>query len=152
MPIQNGDEVTFDYVARRNDATVFDTSREAVGREAGLDRDRYEPLTATVGTGELIEGVDRALVGMEPGGTATVTVSPGEGYGEYDEGLVTTYEMGTFLAMTEGSQPEVGSYVTVGEGRRGEIAAVEDGIVEVDFNHRLAGETLEFEIEVRDVG
>ncbi|MFB6085818.1 MAG: hypothetical protein ABEJ84_03270 [Halodesulfurarchaeum sp.] len=33
----------------------------------------------------------------------------------------------------------------------GEIVAVDEGSIRVDFNHRLAGESLTFDLEVIDV-
>ena len=62
-----GDTVLFHYTGSLNDGTVFDSSS---GRE---------PLRVTLGSGQVIRGVDEALVGMAPGDAKSVTVAGGEG-------------------------------------------------------------------------
>ncbi|MFW6458835.1 MAG: FKBP-type peptidyl-prolyl cis-trans isomerase [Halodesulfurarchaeum sp.] len=153
MPIESGDSVTIEYTGTLADGTVFDTSRRSVGDEAGLtesDPDReYEPLTATVGTGEFIEGIDEALRGLEKGDSTKVEIPPEKGYGEWTEDHVRTYEIGELGPMKE-SIPDAGATVQIGDSV-GEILAVDEEVVRIDFNHRLAGESLTFDIEVLDV-
>ncbi|MDZ7851024.1 MAG: FKBP-type peptidyl-prolyl cis-trans isomerase [Halodesulfurarchaeum sp.] len=156
MSIESGDSVTIEYTGKLADGTVFDTSRRSVGEEAGLtesDPDReYEPLSATVGTGEFIEGIDDALLGMEQGESKTVEIPPEKGYGEWTEEHVIEYnidELGSELGET---LPEEGTFIQTGEGSVGEIVDVDADAIRVDFNHRLAGETLTFDIEVLEIG
>jgi FKBP-type peptidyl-prolyl cis-trans isomerase 2 len=153
MAIETGDTVTIEYTGKREDGTVFDTSRRSVGEEAGLtgdDSDRtFDPLSATAGTGEFIEGIDDALLGMAEGESTTVEIPPEKGYGEWTEDRVRTYEIGELGPMKE-TIPEAGATVQIGDSV-GEILAVDDEVVRIDFNHRLAGETLRFEIEVIEV-
>lgn len=155
MVIQAGDSVTIEYTGRYEDGTVFDTSRKAVAEEAGLledDPDRtFEPLSAKAGTGDFIEGLEDALVGMEEGESATVTVPPEAGYGEWTEERVREFETEELSEQLGTDLFEEGTYVKTADGTVAEILAVGDGTVRVDFNHRLAGETLTFDIEVRSV-
>ncbi|SEP06398.1 peptidyl-prolyl cis-trans isomerase B (cyclophilin B) [Halogranum amylolyticum] len=156
MPIEPGDTVTVEYVGRLEDGHVFNTSRYEVAAEHGLveaqgaTREEYTPLTFTVGTDAVIAGLDEALVGMTAGETASVTVPPEEAYGEFDDERVRRYDAETFEAMV-GQDPEVGLHVHAENGLHGDVTAVRDGEVEVDFNHELAGKTLVLEIEVVDV-
>ncbi|WP_276271262.1 FKBP-type peptidyl-prolyl cis-trans isomerase [Haloarcula litorea] len=156
MPIEPGDGVTIHYVGRFEGGSVFDTSRADVAREHGLleaqgtDESDYRPLAFTVGAGDIIEGLDEAVVGLTAGETATVTVPPEKAYGEADESKVREYDHGTFESMV-GTEPEVGLHVEAENGLHGDVTAVREGSVEVDFNHELAGETLVFEIEVVEV-
>jgi FKBP-type peptidyl-prolyl cis-trans isomerase 2 len=53
--------------------------------------------------------------------------------------------------MLGGQTPEEGSYLEAQNGQHGEIVHVDEEVVRVDFNPRLAGETLTFEIEIIDV-
>nr|WP_231754672.1 FKBP-type peptidyl-prolyl cis-trans isomerase [Halapricum sp. CBA1109] len=82
MAIEPGDGVTIEYVGRFEDGTVFDTSRYEVAAEHGLDEaqeadpEDYAALSFTVGAGEIITGLDEALVGMAEGEDTTVTVPP----------------------------------------------------------------------------
>ena len=153
MAIETGDSITIEYVGRFEDGSVFDTSRYAVATEHGLDEaqdnteDDYSPLSFTVGEGEVIEGLDEAVVGMEDGEESTVTIPPEKGYGEFNPEWVREYNAETFEGMV-GKSPEVGMHVHAEGGMHGDVTAVRDDVVEVDFNHELADQTLVFEIEV----
>lgn len=155
MPIEPGDTVTVEYVGRFEDGTVFNTSRYDVASEHGLveaqgaDHDDYTPLVFAVGTDAVIPGLDEALVEMEVGEEATVTVPPEDGYGEFDPERVRTYDAETFEAMV-GEAPEVGLHVHAENGLHGDVVAVREDEVEVDFNHELAGKTLVLDVEVVD--
>ncbi|WP_336024545.1 FKBP-type peptidyl-prolyl cis-trans isomerase [Halobellus salinisoli] len=156
MAIEAGDRVAIEYVGRFEDGTVFGTSRYAVAVENGLDdaqereESDYGPLAFIVGAGEVIEGLDRAVRGLSVGEETTVTVSPESAYGEASEERVRTYDPDTFESMV-GESPEVGLHVHAQNGLHGDVVAVTDESVEVDFNHELAGRTLVFELEVVDV-
>ena len=153
MAIETGDSITIEYVGRFEDGSVFDTSRYAVAAEHGLDEaqdndeDDYGPLSFTVGEGEVIEGLDEAVVGMTEGEESTITVPPAKGYGEFNPEWVREYNAETFEGMV-GKPPEVGMHVHAEGGMHGDVTAVRDDVVEVDFNHELADQTLTFEIEV----
>ncbi|MFB6303488.1 MAG: peptidylprolyl isomerase [Haloferacaceae archaeon] len=154
MTIDTGDRVTFEYVGRLDDGTVFDTSREAIAEEADLadQSDRaYEPLTVEVGAEELIEGLEEALIGLEEGTTTTVTLPPEKAYGEWTEDLVEEFKTEDLREEVAGGQLEEGVYLQGQEGEHGEIVHVDEEVVRVDFNPELADERLAFEIEVLDV-
>ncbi|KZX48394.1 peptidylprolyl isomerase [Haloarcula sp. K1] len=156
MPIEPGDGVTIEYVGRFEDGSVFDTSRPEVAREHGLieaqgvEASEYAPLSFTVGAGDIIEGIDEAIAGMTAGEEATVTVPPAKAYGEFQADRVREYDPETFEGMV-GKEPEVGLHVEAENGLHGDVTAVRDDAVEVDFNHELSGKTLVFDIEVVDV-
>lgn len=155
MPIATGDTVTLEYTGRLPDGTVFDTSRAAVAEETGLadeqpDRE-YGPLTVEVGTGRIIEGLEEELVGLEEGDAPTVTVPAEKGYGEWREDQVQTFDAEEFSGMVGGQTPSEGDFIETRDGEVAEITHADDEVVRVDFNHVLAGETLEFDIEVVDV-
>jgi FKBP-type peptidyl-prolyl cis-trans isomerase 2 len=152
MTIDTGDSVTVEFTGRLKDGTVFDTSRESVAEETGLadaqpDRN-YDPLTVEVGQGRVIQGLEEALVGLDEGATPTVTVPPEKGYGERRDDQVREFEAPEFREMVGGETPEAGDYIETEEGGLAEITHVDDELARVDFNHQLAGETLEFDIEV----
>lgn len=154
MTITTGDDVTFEYTGRLDDGTVFDSSHESVAREAGLveaqsDRE-YAPLTVEVGTGAVIEGMEAGLLGMETGETKTVEIPPEKAYGEWTDDNVQEFDTDELSEML-GQRPEEGAFLQAQNGQHGEIIHVDDETVRVDFNPDLAGETLEFEIEIVDV-
>lgn len=155
MPIQNGDTVTIEYTGRYEDGSVFDTSREAVAEEAGLtenDDDRtYEPLTAEVGTGEFISGLEEALLGMSEGESTTKTIPPEDAYGEWSEDRVREFGTDEMMAQLGEEVLEPGTAIKTADGSVAEVLSIDDGTIRVDFNHRLAGEPLTFDIEVLDI-
>jgi peptidyl-prolyl cis-trans isomerase B (cyclophilin B) len=156
MAIEPGDGVTIEYVGRFEDGTVFDTSRYEVAAEHGLDEaqdadpEDYAALSFTVGAGEIITGLDEALIGMAEGEDATVTVPPEDAYGTVEDEKIREYDPETFAGMV-GEDPAVGMHVHAENGLHGDVIAVREDAVEVDFNHELAGQTLVFDLEVVDV-
>lgn len=147
--------VEIEYTGRTDDGTVFDTSRESVASESGLaasqpDRE-YTPLTVEVGSEQIIDGLEDALVGLEQGTTTTVAVPPEKGYGERSDDQIRDYDVEELTQALGGQPPEVGSYVETKDGAQGEIIHVGDEVARLDFNSPLAGETLEFDIEVLTV-
>ena len=155
MTIATGDSVTLEYTGRLDDETVFDTSREAVAEEAGLadaqpDRE-YAPLTVDIGAEQVIEGMEEGLIGLEAGETETLSIPPEKAYGERSEERIQEFETEELREMLGGQTPEEGSYLEAQNGQHGEVVHVDEDVVHVDFNPRLAGETLTFEIEVIDV-
>ncbi|MFC6905888.1 FKBP-type peptidyl-prolyl cis-trans isomerase [Halalkalicoccus tibetensis] len=153
MGIEPGDQATIEYTGRLTDeeGTVFDTSREEVAEEAGLAESQpereYEPLTVEPGAGQLIEGFDEGLVGLEEGDSETITVPPEKGYGEHTDEQVIEQERDGFDEML-GQPPEEGMMIQTEQQQVGEIVDVTEEVVRIDFNHELAGETLEFDVEV----
>ena len=147
--------MTLEYTGRLDDETVFDTSREAVAEETGLaeaqpDRE-YAPLTVEVGAEQVIEGMEEGLVGLEAGETATLTIPPEKGYGERSDERVQEFETEELREMLGGQTPEEGAYLEAQNGQHGEVVHSGEEVVRVDFNPRLAGETLTFDVEIVDV-
>lgn len=155
MGITDGDAVTIEYTGRLDDGTVFDTSIEAVAAETGLDAQQpdrdYSPLTFEMGASEVIPGLEEGLRDLEAGDEETVTIPPAEAYGEVSDERVIEYEREEFESMLQGVEAEPGMHVQTADGAPGEVQTVGEEHVEVDFNHELAGETLEFEVEIVDV-
>ncbi len=69
--------VTVHYVGHFVDGKVFDSSIA-----------RGEPLKFVLGSGQVIEGWDKGIVGMRVGGTRLLSVPPEMGYGMNDYGPI----------------------------------------------------------------
>lgn len=155
MTITTGDTVAIEFTGRLDDGTVFDTSRESVAERTGLADSQpereYGPLTVEVGAERVIEGLEAALVGLEEGDTPTVRLPPEKAYGPRSEDQVREYDAESFSDMVGGQIPEEGAYLETQDGGIAEIVHVDDDVVRVDFNHQLAGETLEFDLEVLSI-
>jgi peptidylprolyl isomerase len=135
-----GKQVLFHYTGSLADGTVFDSSIER------------EPLRVEIGSGQIIPGVDRALAGMAPGDTKTVTVAAAEAYGPHRDELI--HEIGRDK-LAPGMNVDVGDRLegTDAAGKRLQLTVVEvsDNAVKLDANHPLAGEDLTFELKLVEV-
>ena len=146
--VENGNTISVDYVGKLEDGTVFDTSVKEAAIEAEIYNQmrNYEPLTFTVGAGQMIAGFDEGVVGMEVGETKTLKIPPEEAYGEYDP------ELSRELPVEAVNfTPEVGMQLATDTGLRGIITEVGEKSFIIDFNHELAGKTLIFEVTVVSV-
>src|ERR671924_327439 len=84
--IKTGDSIRLTYTGRLANGQVFDTSDEQTAQTNGVfvEGRRYGPLAVQVGTGTIIQGLDRNLLGMEEGEAKEITILPEEAYGSKD--------------------------------------------------------------------
>lgn len=143
--VENGDVISVDYIGKLEDGTVFDTSVKEAAIEAGTYNQMrtYEPLTFTVGTGQMIQGFDEGVVGMKVGEKKTLIIPPEAAYGEYDPELTRELPI-----EAVNFTPEVGMQLATDTGLRGVIKEVGKKDFIIDFNHELSGKTLIFEVTV----
>lgn len=146
--IESGDTISVDYVGELEDGTVFDTSVQEVAVESGIynEQREYEPLTFTVGAGQMIKGFDEGVVGMKIGEEKTLTIPPEEAYGEYREELARKLPV-----EAVNFAPEVGMQLATDTGLRGTVTEVDEEGFVIDFNHMLAGKTLTFKVTLVSV-
>lgn len=156
MTITDGDDVTIEYVGRLADGSVFDTSDKVLAERTDLAKEHpgreFAPLTVSIGEGNVIEGLQEALRGLEEGDSTTVEIPPEKGYGKHKESRVAEYDREAFEEMIGDRELELGFEVEVKEtGLPGRVTEIDEESVIVDFNHELAGESLEFEIDIVEV-
>ncbi|MDI3475221.1 MAG: hypothetical protein PWQ79_1865 [Thermococcaceae archaeon] len=150
MKVEVGDFVVFNYIGRFENGEIFDTSYEDIAKEHEIyvEGREYGPIGVHVGVGEIIQGLDEAIIGMEPGEKKTVTVPPEKAYGMPTPELIVEVPLSEFT--NAGLEPQEGLYVMTDSGIA-KIAEINGDNVKLDFNHPLAGKTLVFEIEVVEV-
>ena len=116
-----------------------------------------QPLEFIFGTGMLLPKFEEAILGKEPGEKVAFTLAPADGYGElHPEAVV---DLPKTIFMVDGKLAEdilfVGSQVPMADaqGNRmfGTIREIGEETVKMDFNHPMAGKTLNFEVEVVSV-
>ena len=110
-----------------------------------------EPLEFRVGEGQVIDGFEKNVIGMEPGEEKTFTVPPEEAYGAHDADLVMTTPKTALPA--DGMFEGVGVRIKLQDGRTadGYVTKIGEDDVTLDFNHPLAGKPLTFAVKVVDV-
>ena len=131
-----GKKIKFDYTLTV-DKEVIETSN---GKQ---------PLEYNPGRGELIPGLEKELLGMKAGQSKTVVVQPEDGYGviradalrEFDKDKLPK-DMTPKVGMSLEMQDEKGTTFSA------KIVEVMDKKVKLDFNHRLAGKVLTFDVKV----
>jgi peptidylprolyl isomerase len=137
---KTGDKVTVHYTGTLDDGSVFDSSR---GKE---------PLEFVIGAGQTIAGFDKAVRGMKVGETKTVKIPPKDAYGEYDEDLVIKVDRNT---IPENYPLNIGDKIPLqsnkGDSIIAEVTDITEDYVICDRNHKLAGKTLTFEIELLSI-
>ncbi|MDA8623096.1 peptidylprolyl isomerase [Candidatus Poseidoniales archaeon] len=105
-----------------------------------------DPLSFLVGHKQMIPGFEEELMGAEKGERRTFTLEPERAYGQKMDEAIQTISKDMFGDI----DPEVGMTLMSDVGPFN-VTAVDGDIITVDFNHKLAGETLEFSVEVVDV-
>lgn len=137
---KKGDTVKVHYTGKLKDDTVFDSSRDR------------EPLEFTIGAGQMIEGFDKAVEGMQTGASKQVEIPSDEAYGGKREDMLVEVEKSQLPAEI---QPEVGMQLQAtqenGQTQILTIADVKDDRVVLDGNHPLAGKDLVFDIELVEI-
>jgi FKBP-type peptidyl-prolyl cis-trans isomerase SlyD len=116
-----------------------------------IDRSDGDPLTYLHGNDNLIPGLERELEGRKAGDSLSVTVAPADGYGERDDELIFAVSKSDFA---EPDKIEVGMQFQAhqeGSVNIVTVVGVTDDEVKVDANHPLAGKTLHFSVNVKEV-
>lgn len=138
--VKSGDTVKVHYTGKFDTGEVFDSSEES------------EPLSFTVGAGQVIPGFDQALIGMQTGEVKNIVVPPEQAYGERVEELVQTISRAQF--QLGDVAPEVGMAIEM-QTPQGSIPLVitelSDTSVTLDANHPLAGESLHFALTLVEI-
>lgn len=115
--------------------------------ETSFDR---EPLAVLVGRGNIISGLDEALLGKSAGDRFEVTLSPEQAYGEHRDGAVQRVPKKHFGAQR--LKPGMQTLLQTKFGpRMVTVLKVGMSVVDIDLNHPMAGKTLTFDIQVEDV-
>ena len=140
MLIAANKAVSIDYTLTNDAGEVIDSSAGGA------------PLVYLHGAGNIIVGLEKALLGKEIGSELTVTVEPEDAYGEYSAELVATLGRDMFEGVDE---LEVGMqfHASAPDGQM-QIVTIRDldgDDVTVDGNHPFAGQRLNFQVKIIDI-
>lgn len=141
LRIAPGQPVTLVFSLALADGTVVDAATPE------------EPLHYVIGDGTLEAGLEQKLLGLTAGASAQFELQPGEAFGLPDEDNIHVLEVDAFPAELELRPGLVIGFTTPAEQEvPGTILDIDQGLVHVDFNHPLAGKTLQFAVNVLSVG
>ncbi len=148
MTFTKGSLILIDYTAKVKDTNeVFETTIEEEAKkhsifEANL---KYQPKLVSVGESWVIKGLDDALTNAKTGDKLTVEVTPDKGFGERDPSKVRMIPLRKLGEDAE--KVSVGDTIEIDQ-KTGIVRFIGSGRVQVDFNHRFAGKTIIYDVNI----
>ena len=110
-----------------------------------------EPMTFVIGEGEMFEGLETNLMGLEKGSKVEMVLEPEVAFGLPDPEAQQWMERQMFGDTPIEKGLVLGFDAPNGENVPGTIIDFNDNDVLIDFSHPLAGHTLKFNVEILDV-
>ncbi|WP_430010132.1 FKBP-type peptidyl-prolyl cis-trans isomerase [Methylophaga lonarensis] len=139
MKVADNTVVVIDYTLTNNEGTVIDSS-EGAG-----------PLAYLHGAGNIIPGLEDALLGKEAGDKVSAKIAPENAYGERHDALKQEVPAELFsgvekveVGMQFQSETDQGPVLVT-------VVEVSETTITVDGNHPLAGVELNFDVDIREV-
>ena len=131
--------VTLNYQLKNEQEEVLDSS------------DETGAMIYIQGAEDILQGIEDAVLGLSANDKISVTINPDQAYGEYDPELLSTLPREAFEAIEnlhqgmqlEEETPDGPVLVTIKD--------VSDKEVIVDANHPMAGHSLIFDLEIKEV-
>ena len=149
MTFKKGQLILLDYTAKIKDSgEIFETTIEDEAKKHSLHEPnvKYMPKLVSVGEGWVLKGLDDALSETTSGDKKTIEVSPDKGFGERDKGKVRMIPLRKLGEDAE--KVSVGDTVEI-DNKKGIIRYIGSGRVQVDYNHRYAGKTILYDINIK---
>ncbi|MCI5167980.1 MAG: peptidylprolyl isomerase [Candidatus Electrothrix sp. GM3_4] len=139
MNIAEGKTVTINYTLSLKNGDVIETTKDD------------EPVTYTQGSGEIIDGLEQAVIGLEKGTKKDIILPVDQAFGAHTpEALI---EIPKNDLPPDSLVPETILHANGPKGQtiNGKILEVKESTVLVDFNHPLAGQELYCAVHIIDV-
>lgn len=140
--ISKGSKISVDYEGRFESGEIFDSSKHG---------DHSHPLDFEVGSGQVIPGFEKAVMGMHLGEEKEFVIEPSEAYGELNEELKKEIPRNSLPPEQE---PKAGMTLIVSTPQGQfpvKIVDVKGDKIVIDLNHPLAGKKLIFKIKILSI-
>ena len=134
--VEAGRRVTIEYTLKLDDGSVVDSN---VGKK---------PLEYEQGSGKILPGLEKALVGMKVGESRSIDLTAAEGYGELDPEAFRTVPLDSLPEDARKVGTRVGARNEAGKRRRMRVHKIEGEEAVLDLNHPLAGKALHFDVKI----
>ncbi len=138
--ITQGSQVQLHFEVSLDNGTVIDSTFN-----------RPEPVSLTIGDESLLEGFEKVLMNLRAGDTRTARLEPEQAFGEWNAENVQKFSR-TQFALVDGEEPSVGMMMEFEDKGKnslaGVISEVGDTEISVDFNHPLAGQYVNFKVQI----
>jgi FKBP-type peptidyl-prolyl cis-trans isomerase 2 len=149
--LKEGDFIRIDYVGRVSGTDeIFDLTREDVAKERGIynPKFKYGSIPVIIGARHVVKGLEEGLKKMKVGERKRIVVKPENAFGIRSPKLIKLIPLSVFRKQR--IDPFPGMPITY-RNIRGRVLSVSGGRVKVDFNHPLAGKTLEYDVEIKEL-
>ncbi len=139
VPVGPGTRVTLIFTLALSTGDVIDATGD-------------KPATFEVGDGSLLPGFESAMYGMKAGDSAELPITAEKGFGLPNEENVHMMKRALFEVSQDLEEGLVVSFADGDGGERpGVVSRLFDELIEVDFNHPLAGQDLLFDVQIKQV-
>ncbi len=137
---KDGDTVRVQYTGKLEDGSVFDSSKKS------------DSLQFTIGKGQVLHGVEQAVIGMQPQESKTVLVPAAEAYGPHRDEMTTQVQRSQFpdsVVLKVGQRLQINQ--KNGQSIAVSVLGLSDSTVTLDANHPLAGKDLTFDLQLVEI-
>ena len=158
--VEKGDFILVKITGKSQRGNVFRVSSEEDAKTAGIFDEQkakqgfYSPDFVIVSKpGFLNEGLTETIENMNYFEKKSVRIPPTKAFGKRDPKKIERIGIAKFRKLNEGKNPEIGQEYTKqsqGQVQRGTVTNVVQGRVIIDYNHPLAGQPLDYNIEIID--
>ena len=146
--MEKGSLILIDYTAKVKDSDeIFETTVEENAKKSNLydPSMKYEPRLVSIGEGWVLKGLDEILTTAKIGDNLNVDIPPEKAFGMRDPNKVRMIPQRKFGDKAD--EIKAGDIVDI-DDRKGFVRFIGSGRVQVDFNHRLAGKTLNYNVNI----
>ncbi|MFX0025041.1 MAG: helix-hairpin-helix domain-containing protein [Candidatus Hermodarchaeota archaeon] len=156
--VEKGDFILVKITGKTQKGTVFQVSSEEDAKTAGIYDEQkakqgyYTPEFVIAGkSGFLNEGLTETIESMKFYEKKSVRIPPTKAFGKRDPQKIERIGIAKFRKLNEGKNPEIGQeFIKKGTGQRGVVSNVVQGRVIIDYNHPLAGQSVDYNLEIVD--
>ena len=148
MTFNKGSLILVDYTSKVKDTgEVFETTIEEEAKKHSFHDPnvKYQPKLVSVGESWVIKGFDEALEKTSAGDKKTIEISPDKGFGERDTSKVRMIPLRKLGEDAE--KVSIGDTIEV-DNKKGVVRFIGSGRVQIDYNHRFAGKTILYDVNV----